>query len=214
MYLPAARTCRSSAPATASAQKPRSSNSSGGLPTAHQPRPQQTPQAPTRAAARGRHRGTGCSVPSTALAHPALTPAPAPAHTLTPALQERIIAEEYGPEGEGERFKATLFIVMCNRLVTCTVAVVLLATSGQSMLPQAPIWNYAAVSGAPPRAPARCSTPCCVAARPAATHPAPPPPRTPRSPTPCVVQPTAHTDAARHRSNRVSSPSTLSRRLT
>lgn len=64
-------------------------------------------------------------------------------------LQERIIAEEYGPEGQGERFKATLFIVMCNRLVTCTVAVVLLATSGQAMTPQAPIWNYAAVSGAP-----------------------------------------------------------------
>jgi hypothetical protein len=64
------------------------------------------------------------------------------------AMQERIIAEEYiAPNGEGEHFKATLFIVMCNRLVTCAVAISLLSTSGQSILPQAPIWNYAAVSG-------------------------------------------------------------------
>ena len=63
-------------------------------------------------------------------------------------MQERIIAEEYvAPNGEGEHFKATLFIVMCNRLVTCAVAITLLSTSGQSVLPQAPIWNYAAVSG-------------------------------------------------------------------
>lgn len=63
-------------------------------------------------------------------------------------LQERIIAEEYvAPDGEGERFTATLFIVMCNRLVTCAVAATMLILSGQSLVPQAPIWNYAAVSG-------------------------------------------------------------------
>lgn len=65
-------------------------------------------------------------------------------------LQERIIAEEYiGPDGKGERFKATLFIVMCNRLVTCAVALSLLISSELSLKPQAPLWNYAAVSGAP-----------------------------------------------------------------
>lgn len=66
-------------------------------------------------------------------------------------MQERIIAEGYvGPDGQEEHFKATLFIVMCNRLVTCVVAFGLLTTSGQPVLPQAPIWNYAAVSGALP----------------------------------------------------------------
>ena len=53
-----------------------------------------------------------------------------------------------GPSGEGEHFKATLFIVMCNRLVTCFVAVILLFSTGQVITPQAPLWNYAAVSGA------------------------------------------------------------------
>lgn len=67
---------------------------------------------------------------------------------LNTYLQERIIAEEYiGEDGVPERFKATMFIVMCNRCVTCVVAGVLLLLSGQSLLPQAPIWNFVAVSG-------------------------------------------------------------------
>jgi hypothetical protein len=64
------------------------------------------------------------------------------------AVQERIIAEEYvGDDGIPEHFKATMFIVMCNRCVTCVVAGTLLLLSGQSLMPQAPIWNFVAVSG-------------------------------------------------------------------
>lgn len=58
------------------------------------------------------------------------------------------MAEEYIDEdGVAERFTATMFIVMCNRLVTCAVAGTLLLLSGQSILPQAPMWNFVAVSG-------------------------------------------------------------------
>jgi hypothetical protein len=57
------------------------------------------------------------------------------------------MAEEYGPEGNKERFSATLFVVMCNRLVTCGVAGLMLLITGQSLTPQAPMWNFLAVSG-------------------------------------------------------------------
>lgn len=35
----------------------------------------------------------------------------------------------FGPEGAGEVFKYSLFLVLCNRLTTCAVAVVMLVVS-------------------------------------------------------------------------------------
>ena len=38
-------------------------------------------------------------------------------------LQERIMTEPYGPPGAEELFKFSLFLVLCNRLTSCAVAV-------------------------------------------------------------------------------------------
>jgi len=63
-------------------------------------------------------------------------------------LQERIMAEPYGEGDEAERFKYSLFLVLCNRLSSCAIAVVGLMTNGKfsEIYPVAPVWNYAAVS--------------------------------------------------------------------
>mmetsp|Transcript_31749 Transcript_31749/g.75393 ORF Transcript_31749/g.75393 Transcript_31749/m.75393 type:complete len:306 (-) Transcript_31749:702-1619(-) len=60
-------------------------------------------------------------------------------------LQERIMVEPFG-EVEGERFTFSLFLVLCNRLTTMTVAMIGCLVYGEGILPVAPIWNYAAVS--------------------------------------------------------------------
>ena len=64
-------------------------------------------------------------------------------------MQEHVVGEDFlSPGGEGEHFDDTLFIVLCCRLLACAVTLCLLTTSGQSITPQAPLWNYALVSGA------------------------------------------------------------------
>ena len=57
-------------------------------------------------------------------------------------LQERIMQEPF----DGERFKYSLLLVLCNRLVTVAVAAALLLLNGQDMRPAAPAQAYAAVS--------------------------------------------------------------------
>jgi adenosine 3'-phospho 5'-phosphosulfate transporter B2 len=62
-------------------------------------------------------------------------------------LQERIMKHPYGEEGEEESFTWSLFLVMTNRLVTCSVNIVLLYFFARSeMAPVAPLYKYAAVS--------------------------------------------------------------------
>mmetsp|Transcript_2824 Transcript_2824/g.10283 ORF Transcript_2824/g.10283 Transcript_2824/m.10283 type:complete len:368 (+) Transcript_2824:79-1182(+) len=65
-------------------------------------------------------------------------------------LQERIMKHPYGEtdsDGHGDMFTWSLFLVMCNRLVTCSVALGMLAwTAPKELLPVAPIYSYAAVS--------------------------------------------------------------------
>ncbi|KAL4451574.1 hypothetical protein ABPG75_007236 [Micractinium tetrahymenae] len=57
-------------------------------------------------------------------------------------LQERIMQGSFG----GETFTFSLFLVLCNRLTTMTVAFTMLLLYGQDMRPVAPPYNYAAVS--------------------------------------------------------------------
>jgi solute carrier family 35 (adenosine 3'-phospho 5'-phosphosulfate transporter), member B2 len=49
---------------------------------------------------------------------------------LANVVQERIMAEPYGPEGSEERFKYSLFLVLMNRLTSCVVAIIMLVASG------------------------------------------------------------------------------------
>eukprot|EP00889_Picochlorum_renovo_P002105 jgi/Picre1/29135/NNA_004528.t1 len=57
-------------------------------------------------------------------------------------LQERIMQEPF----EGEQFKYSLLLVLCNRLVTVLVAGGMLVAGGQDLAPVAPPQAYAAVS--------------------------------------------------------------------
>eukprot|EP00898_Chlorokybus_atmophyticus_P003592 jgi/Chlat1/4233/Chrsp27S04249 len=65
-------------------------------------------------------------------------------------LQERIMTQPFG--AEGEVFKHSLFLVLCNRLFTCVTAVIVLLgtprqTSSQHALsPGAPVFKYALIS--------------------------------------------------------------------
>mmetsp|Transcript_42341 Transcript_42341/g.135571 ORF Transcript_42341/g.135571 Transcript_42341/m.135571 type:complete len:353 (-) Transcript_42341:28-1086(-) len=59
-------------------------------------------------------------------------------------MQERVMTQPYGEEGA--MFKYSLFLVMCNRLTTCSLAVIMLLMKGESMKPVAPVYTYAAVS--------------------------------------------------------------------
>eukprot|EP00798_Chlamydomonas_sp_ICE-L_P012991 gene12991-5354_t len=63
-------------------------------------------------------------------------------------LQERIMVEPFGEGEDAERFKYSLFLVMCNRLSSCIVAITLLACNGQmeEVKPVAPIYTYFLVS--------------------------------------------------------------------
>ncbi len=42
----------------------------------------------------------------------------------------------FGPEGQGEVFKYSLFLVLCNRLTTCAVAIVMLVVGPPDSRPQ------------------------------------------------------------------------------
>ncbi|KAI7845535.1 hypothetical protein COHA_000958 [Chlorella ohadii] len=57
-------------------------------------------------------------------------------------LQEKIMQGSF----DGERFTFSLFLVLCNRLTTMSLAVIMLVLYGQDMRPVAPPYNYAAVS--------------------------------------------------------------------
>eukprot|EP00210_Caulerpa_lentillifera_P001006 g969.t1 len=59
-------------------------------------------------------------------------------------LQERIMAEPFAPDGA--MFKDSLFLVLCNRLVTTSVALVAILTFKLEAKPVAPIYSYFAVS--------------------------------------------------------------------
>jgi len=59
-------------------------------------------------------------------------------------LQEKIMRYPYGEDKE--YFKYSLFIVFCNRLLTCTVCAVITMVRGGEMRPVAPLYKYAAVS--------------------------------------------------------------------
>ncbi|GJP55673.1 hypothetical protein CLOM_g14616 [Closterium sp. NIES-68] len=59
-------------------------------------------------------------------------------------MQERIMRQPYG--ADQEKFQESLFIVLCNRILTCSLAVVVLLIQGKSMAPVAPLYSYAAVS--------------------------------------------------------------------
>jgi adenosine 3'-phospho 5'-phosphosulfate transporter B2 len=63
-------------------------------------------------------------------------------------LQERIMTQPYGEGADREFFKFTLFLVLMNRIVTCSVAAGTLAAQRQwdQFRPVAPLWAYAAVS--------------------------------------------------------------------
>lgn len=47
---------------------------------------------------------------------------------------------------EQERFTHSLFIVMCNRVLTCALTVTILLFRGKDLAPVAPLYKYAAVS--------------------------------------------------------------------
>ena len=57
-------------------------------------------------------------------------------------LQERIVSEPY----DGEIFKATMFLVLCNRLFSVLYSLAMLTRKGETCGTQAPLWKYAAVS--------------------------------------------------------------------
>eukprot|EP00243_Klebsormidium_subtile_P008708 TRINITY_DN4180_c0_g1_i3.p1 TRINITY_DN4180_c0_g1~~TRINITY_DN4180_c0_g1_i3.p1 ORF type:complete len:363 (-),score=42.68 TRINITY_DN4180_c0_g1_i3:397-1485(-) len=59
-------------------------------------------------------------------------------------LQERIMKLPYGEEKE--YFKFSLFLVLCNRALTCSVCVGLLWAQSKPLDPVAPLYSYAAVS--------------------------------------------------------------------
>lgn len=59
-------------------------------------------------------------------------------------LQERIMAEPFAPDGA--LFKESLFLVLCNRLVTTLVALAALVTMNMDVKPVAPIYSYFAIS--------------------------------------------------------------------
>ncbi|PNH08389.1 UDP-galactose/UDP-glucose transporter 5 [Tetrabaena socialis] len=62
--------------------------------------------------------------------------------------QERIMTHPYGPTAASEVFKYSLFLVLCNRLTTCAVAISMLVYDGkyEEIKPVAPLWTYFAVS--------------------------------------------------------------------
>eukprot|EP00252_Welwitschia_mirabilis_P002684 TRINITY_DN12637_c0_g1_i1.p1 TRINITY_DN12637_c0_g1~~TRINITY_DN12637_c0_g1_i1.p1 ORF type:complete len:353 (+),score=38.24 TRINITY_DN12637_c0_g1_i1:335-1393(+) len=59
-------------------------------------------------------------------------------------LQERIMRVPYGEESS--YFKYSLFLVLCNRVLTCSVAAIFLMANRKTMDPVAPLYKYGAVS--------------------------------------------------------------------
>ncbi|KAG0585417.1 hypothetical protein M758_2G009800 [Ceratodon purpureus] len=61
-------------------------------------------------------------------------------------LQEKIMRAPYGATDHAEFFNFPLFIVLCNRLLTCVVCLLLLVVRGGQIAPVAPLYKYAGVS--------------------------------------------------------------------
>ncbi|KAL3695127.1 hypothetical protein R1sor_008778 [Riccia sorocarpa] len=59
-------------------------------------------------------------------------------------LQERIMRAPYG--AEKEFFRQSLFIVLCNRVLTSVTTAVIILINRKDILPVAPLYKYAAVS--------------------------------------------------------------------
>ncbi|KAH9556252.1 hypothetical protein CY35_07G017200 [Sphagnum magellanicum] len=59
-------------------------------------------------------------------------------------MQEKIMRSPYGEEKEF--FKYSLFIVFCNRLLTCSVCTLIILVRQEDMRPVAPLYKYAGVS--------------------------------------------------------------------
>lgn len=57
-------------------------------------------------------------------------------------VQERIMSEPY----DGEMFRTSVFLVLCNRLVAILYALTMVKTMGEDIKPMAPIWKYFAIS--------------------------------------------------------------------
>jgi adenosine 3'-phospho 5'-phosphosulfate transporter B2 len=57
-------------------------------------------------------------------------------------IQERIMSEEY----DGEMFRISVFLVLCNRLVAIAYASLMTTMKGEEFAPKAPLWKYLAIS--------------------------------------------------------------------
>merc|ERR1719277_2347346 len=57
-------------------------------------------------------------------------------------IQERIMSEPY----DGDFFKVSVFLVLCNRLVAITYALIMIKAKGEEVQNKAPLWKYLAVS--------------------------------------------------------------------
>jgi len=63
-------------------------------------------------------------------------------------IQEKIMTVPYGKTDtfEGEMFKASLFLVLCNRIVAITYACGMTYAKKEEFSPKAPLWKYLAIS--------------------------------------------------------------------
>jgi len=57
-------------------------------------------------------------------------------------IQERVMAVPY----DGDMFKASVFLVLCNRLWGVLYAVTMATAKGEELSPKAPLWKYVAIS--------------------------------------------------------------------
>jgi len=57
-------------------------------------------------------------------------------------IQERVMSVPYG----GELFKASIFLVLCNRIVAMIFASSMVAVNQESVVNKAPLWKYFAIS--------------------------------------------------------------------
>jgi len=57
-------------------------------------------------------------------------------------VQERIMSEPY----DGEMFRTSVFLVLCNRLVAIVYALSMVKTMGEEFQNKAPLWKYFAIS--------------------------------------------------------------------
>lgn len=61
-------------------------------------------------------------------------------------LQEKIMRVPYGDGDESAYFKYSLFLVLCNRVLTCAASAIFLLANKKTMGPAAPLYKYGAIS--------------------------------------------------------------------